>query len=132
MRILQELVGTELRRARGRTMVESFDPATEELIAHAPEADSAVVAECLAAAREAFDLGPWPRMPVGERAQALEAVADAIEERSDELALAETCDTGMTISMTTQGHIPRAVSHFRFFAREAVRTGGDSFFDDAG
>ncbi len=51
------------------------------------EADSAV-----AAARCAFDEGPWPRMGFAERGRLLNRLADLLEEHSDELALADSQD----------------------------------------
>jgi acyl-CoA reductase-like NAD-dependent aldehyde dehydrogenase len=125
--ILQELVGTELRRPNGRTEIQIFNPATEELIARAPEADFEVVMEATIAAREAFDRGPWPQMHGSERAELLEQVAMLLEENLDAFARAETSDTGMTLKMTSQGHLPRAIAHLRYFAGEAVRSAGECF-----
>lgn len=60
------------------------NPATEEEIARAPDAGVADVERAVAAARHAFDEGPWPRMPVGERASLLLRIADGVERRKEE------------------------------------------------
>jgi acyl-CoA reductase-like NAD-dependent aldehyde dehydrogenase len=60
------------------------NPATEEEIARAPDAALADVERAIAAARRAFDEGPWPRTPLAERAAVLHRIADGIERRKDE------------------------------------------------
>src|SRR5262245_47183564 len=59
------------------------NPATEEEIARAPEAAVADVERAVAAARRAFDEGPWSRTRVAERAAVLHRIADGIERRKD-------------------------------------------------
>src|SRR5262249_51650414 len=69
---------------------DSVDPYTQETwatvaLGGAPEADLAV-----AAARTAFDEGPWPRMGFAERGALIHRLADLIMEHVDELAMADT------------------------------------------
>jgi acyl-CoA reductase-like NAD-dependent aldehyde dehydrogenase len=61
------------------------NPATEAEIARAPDAGVADVARAVAAARRAFDEGPWPRTRVAERVAILHRIADGIERRKEEL-----------------------------------------------
>src|ERR1700741_143444 len=61
-------------------------PATEDVFLTVPEAKGADIDRAVAAARTAFDKGPWPRMSPGERAVYLRAIADRINERVDEIA----------------------------------------------
>lgn len=105
--------------------IPSYDPSTEKLLALAPEADAGVVAKAVAAARRAFDDGSWSMAPAGERCAKLQLVADLLEENLDAFAKAESADTGMTLKMTTEGHLPRAISHLRHFAEEAKRIYGE-------
>ncbi len=42
------------------------NPATEEVCAHVPAAKEADIDRAVAAARQAFDSGPWPNLPIGE------------------------------------------------------------------
>ena len=73
-------------------------PTTEEVIAHAAaptreDADAAV-----AAARAAFDRGPWPRMPLAERLRVCERLCDALEARLPQLNRAWTFESGPTLA----------------------------------
>ncbi len=60
------------------------NPATEECFGIAPDADRRDMQRAIAAARRAFDEGPWPRTTPRERARTLEAIADALERRKEE------------------------------------------------
>lgn len=71
-------VGGEWRRPKGSSWLEVVSPATELAIGRAPEADKADVDEAVATAREAFRKGPWPRMTVRERGDALLELASAL------------------------------------------------------
>ena len=106
---------------------EVINPATEEPLARAPISDEAEVDLAVQAARRAFDDGPWPRMSAQERAAALDRVADLLEDYAENLAELEAKDTGMTLRQTESGHIPRAISLFRYFAGEAKRMTGETY-----
>lgn len=67
-------------------VIEVVSPTTEEVIATVPDAQDADMDAAVAAAREAFDTGPWPRMTPAQRADALGRIADEIEARADEFA----------------------------------------------
>ncbi len=60
------------------------NPATEEIFAEAPDGTVADLKRAIAAARRAFDDGPWRRTTAGDRAQILSRIADGIETRKDE------------------------------------------------
>jgi aldehyde dehydrogenase (NAD+) len=59
-------------------------PHTEQVLARAPEATTADVDHAVAAARQAFDRGPWPRLSPQERAAAVGRLADLYEQKLDE------------------------------------------------
>lgn len=69
--------------------------ATEELFETIAEAGPADVDRAVAAARHAFDRGPWPRLSHGERAAHLRAIAAELERDSDANALVWTAETGV-------------------------------------
>ena len=52
--------------------------------------------QAIAAARSAFDTGPWPKTPAAERGKLLGRVADLLERDRSELGRLETTDTGKT------------------------------------
>lgn len=67
-------------------MIRVIAPATEQLYMSVAEAQEADIDRAVAAAREAFDKGPWPRMTPVERATYLRAMAKKLGERIADLA----------------------------------------------
>ncbi|SJM60270.1 5-carboxymethyl-2-hydroxymuconate semialdehyde dehydrogenase [Gulosibacter sp. 10] len=108
---------------------ETFDvlnPSTNENYAVAASGDKADIDLAVAAATEAFDNGPWPTMKPRERARVLNKIADAVEERDQELAEIETWDTGLPITQA-KGQARRAAENFRFFADLIVAQHDNAF-----
>jgi betaine-aldehyde dehydrogenase len=101
------------------------NPATSEVVASVPEASPADVDEAVRRARRAFDRGEWARTAPGERVDALEAIADLIDEHADELARWDCVNTGRPLS-ETRLDIPEAARFFRFFARATVHLRGET------
>ncbi len=101
--------------ADGRTFT-SVDPATGQTYATAAEGGHEDVRRAVAAARRAFDEGPWPRLSTAERRRLLNRLADRIDERADELAVAESRDMGKPIHESRGHDLPRVARNFRFFA----------------
>ena len=62
------------------------------------EVDAAEVDAAVAAARRAFDTGPWPRLTPAERGRVLVRIAELLEERSQLLALTVTLEMGKPIA----------------------------------
>jgi acyl-CoA reductase-like NAD-dependent aldehyde dehydrogenase len=125
-------IGGKFRRAPTPVTFASVDPAAEVRLAEVQIASANDVDDAVTAARRAFDRGEWSRMPTARRSQLLYDVAAVLEAQSAEIAEIETRDTGMPITMTRGGHLPRAAAHFRHFADEAERNMGESYpVDDA-
>jgi len=74
---------------------EIFDSHSEEVAFTVAEAGKADVARAVAAARKAFDTGPWPEMSHAERADYMRAIAEAFQRRSDVFARAWSIETGI-------------------------------------
>ncbi|HEY9844208.1 MAG: aldehyde dehydrogenase [Candidatus Sericytochromatia bacterium] len=108
------LIDGDFRPASGGSWLESLNPATGELLAELPDSDGEDVALAIAAAQKAF--GGWAGLAPEERSALLQRVADGIEQRLDELARAESDDTGKPLKLARSVDIPRAVQNFRFFA----------------
>ena len=72
------------------------NPATEEAIGTAPEATVEDMRRAIAAARRAFDEGPWPRSSRQERARVITAIADGMERRKEELRQMLIAEAGAT------------------------------------
>ena len=90
-------------------------PADGELVATVAEATAADTLAAIAAARAAFDNGPWPGTPERARADVLYRAADAIERDTKEFARAEALDTGKRI-VEAEYDIADVVACFRYYA----------------
>lgn len=98
-------------------------PADGSLVAVVDEAGGKDTAEAIAAARRAFDTGPWPHTPPDERGDLLLRAADLLARDRAALARAESLDTGKRL-VESEYDIDDAVSCFRYFGRlAAVETG---------
>ena len=100
-------------------VLEIISPHTEQVIATFADASVADMDKAVAAARRAFDQGPWPRMTPAERAAILLDMADKIHARLPELAASWTAQVGAPISLTTHS-VGQASTLFRYYA-EMVR-----------
>ncbi|HKE46291.1 MAG TPA: aldehyde dehydrogenase [Steroidobacteraceae bacterium] len=77
-----------------------ISPVTEQVIATYAEASPQDIDRAVAAAREAFDHGPWPRLSAAERGKQLLKLAEIIKGRHAELAAIWTTEVGAPISFT--------------------------------
>ncbi|MGY3565107.1 aldehyde dehydrogenase family protein [Sinomonas sp. RB5] len=100
-------------QATGRNPV--TDPATGEAWGSVPDGSAEDVDAAVAAARRAFDAGPWPRLSPSERAAYLLRIADEIEARAEALAQTNTRENGSPIT-ETRGAAANAAGIFRYFA----------------
>jgi acyl-CoA reductase-like NAD-dependent aldehyde dehydrogenase len=96
--------------------LEVLNPASEDLAAIVREADAAEVDTAVAAARRAFDHGPWAGLSVSKRQEILLRIHDAVAAHIDELSELECRNTGLPIRQLRGFQVPRAATNFRFFA----------------
>src|SRR5262245_35656264 len=82
-----------------RAHIDVRDSATEEVFLSVAEAQVADVDRAVAAARTAFDNGPWPRLTHQERAVWLNKIADAWKKRTDVIADTWTRESGVLHSI---------------------------------
>ncbi len=80
-------------------MLEIVSPTTENVVFRVAEAVDADIDRAVAAARVAFDTGPWPRLSPAQRAEHLRELARLLRTRKDELAAAWTEQVGVIFSM---------------------------------
>ena len=92
------LIGGEWMEAASGKRLDRESPAHGKLVATYAAADAQDAAKAVAAARAAFDKGPWPRMKGVERANILLAVAAGIEVHVETLALQEALESGKPLS----------------------------------
>jgi len=80
--------------------IEVTSPASEEILGTVPAASTEDMDLAVAAARRAFDHGPWPRMPVSDRIAVLQKVRDLLSERKDEFAALITDEMGSPLAQS--------------------------------
>jgi aldehyde dehydrogenase (NAD+) len=106
--------------AQSGATLDSINPATEEPFARVARAGREDTRRAIEAARRAFDDGPWPRWSQADRKKVLNQIADGLEQKSQELAVLETQDSGGTIRKST-GDMAMAVGQLRYFADMAEK-----------
>jgi acyl-CoA reductase-like NAD-dependent aldehyde dehydrogenase len=79
------------------TLIEVFDPSTEQLIGRVPDCDQATIDAAVARARDTFNAGVWRDLPATRRAEVLWRAAGIIKQRAPELAVLEARDNGMSV-----------------------------------
>jgi aldehyde dehydrogenase (NAD+) len=100
-------------------VIEVHSPATGELVGKVPMASEADVNAACAAARKAFDEGPWPHMSPEERGAILTAAVKIMEERADELKFLLAAETGQPPTIVDMMQYGAAMAAFQFFAGAA-------------
>ena len=74
-------IGGEWVQPHGTAVIEVENPAREEIVARVAHADTVDMDRAVAAARAAFDHGPWPSTPPLERMAKLMQMVDELEKR---------------------------------------------------
>ncbi len=118
-------IGGEFTRGDAEATFDIVNPATNEVIARAWQGTTGDVDRAVAAAREAFDHGPWPRMTGKERGEYLRRVADLIRAEKEKFAFLEAVDVGKTFHRTLDYSIPQAIDGYEFHAAQAREIGGE-------
>ncbi|GFY66877.1 2-aminomuconic semialdehyde dehydrogenase [Trichonephila inaurata madagascariensis] len=98
--------------------IDSFNPASGRLLARVPDSDETVVENAVNAAKNAFT--EWSNKDPSERSKLLHRVADILESRLKEFAIAESQDQGKPLWLAQQIEVPRAVLNFRHFANTVL------------
>ena len=111
--------------ADGSTL-ERRSPAHDRLVAVYAQAGVADAQQAIAAARRAFDDGPWPRMKGAERARILRNVADGILARRHHLATLESLENGKPLAQSL-AEIEGAADLWHYAATLARNLHGDSY-----
>ncbi|MDN5600283.1 MAG: aldehyde dehydrogenase [Brachybacterium sp.] len=117
--------GTHVDSLDGDTF-DVLDPVSNQPYLKAASGKPADIDAAVAAAKEAFETGPWPQMQNRERSRILNQIADVVETRGEELAAMECYDTGLPITQAL-GQARRAAENFRFFADLIVAQHDDAF-----
>ncbi|WP_018501867.1 aldehyde dehydrogenase family protein [Parafrankia discariae] len=109
------------RDSDGDGVLEVLNPATEEVIGAVPDGTVTDVDRAVAAARRAFDEGPWPTLSANERATVLLRMADVMERRVDELKELSVREAGSTRALADTLQVSVPLHHFRDMAERVLR-----------
>ncbi|MGW7414180.1 gamma-aminobutyraldehyde dehydrogenase [Streptomyces sp. NPDC054863] len=117
LRRLRNYIAGEFRDAADGRTTEVINPVTGEAYATAPLSGQEDVDAAMAAAAQAFPA--WRDLTPADRQRALLKIADAFEERAEELIAAESENCGKPLGLTRTEEIPPMVDQIRFFAGAA-------------
>ena len=90
-------IGGEFTESHRGAHFPVVDPSTEEILAEVPDADEKDVNRAVAAAKAAFDSGPWPQTTAQERGRILFRLAERVRKESAKLAELESRNSGKPI-----------------------------------
>lgn len=110
----------------GDGIIERIAPGHGVVVSRYPAGNRADAERAIAAARKAFDNGPWPHMTGAERSNILLKAADLIAARADELAFLDCIESGKPISQA-KGELGGAVDIWRYAAALARDLHGESY-----
>jgi len=125
---LANYIDGALAPPRDGRYLDVLEPATGRVLARAPDSGAQDVEAAVRAATDAFP--EWAAMRAPERSKFLLRIAELIDERLEELAAAESADTGKPLSLARALDIPRASANFRFFATAMLHTRSEVYDTD--
>ncbi|KAA9149120.1 aldehyde dehydrogenase family protein [Amycolatopsis acidicola] len=120
----QLLIGGQwVDAASGRTFA-TFDPATGEKITEVAHGAAADVDRAVAAARRAFEDGPWARATPSERQRLIWRIGDLLLERAEQFAQLEALDNGKSVAVAQGVDVAWAADIFHYYAGWATKIEG--------
>lgn len=111
-------IGGEWIKASSAAMFDVIDSSNEKVFLRVAEAQAKDMDSAVAAAREAFDTGPWPSMSHAKRAEYLRAMAAALRKRTDDIGELWPRESGALHSFA-KPYTERAAREFEFYANLA-------------
>jgi phenylacetaldehyde dehydrogenase len=118
------LIDGQWVQAESGQTIDVINPANEEVIAKVASAGKAEVDKAVAAARRAFDQGPWGKMRGAERERLLMKLADLLEANAQSFAEVESLDNGKSAAMAQAVDVAVAVDTIRYMAGWASKIEG--------
>jgi aldehyde dehydrogenase (NAD+) len=119
MRQFRLFIGGEFVDAAHGDTFEAFNPSTGEAVAKVAKGGAEDVDRAVAAARKAFDEGPWPAMKPADRYALMLRVHEKLEERASELAMLESENAGHTARLANLFTVPYAHEFWRYLGELA-------------
>ncbi len=130
MQKLENYIDGHLEAPRSGRYLDNYEPATGRVVSQVPSSDGADLDAAVAAAERAFV--EWRRSAPDERSRVMLTIADRIDANAEELAQAESKDTGKPVSLARALDIPRAAANLRFYAAAATQFASESHSMEGG
>jgi betaine-aldehyde dehydrogenase len=115
-KLLNFVNGQEIQSSSGES-TSLTNPATGEVYAQVPKSNENDIDVAMKAASAAFEV--WGQSTPSERQRALLKIADALENRAEEIVAVESRNTGKPLALTMSEEIPPMIDQIRFFAGAA-------------
>jgi betaine-aldehyde dehydrogenase len=126
VRDYQNLIDGRWVGAADGSTFERISPAHDIVVGRYPKGGLLDLDQAVAAARRAFDEGPWPRIAGVERARVLNRVAEAIRAEADDLAYVEALESGKPIRQA-RDEIISSADLWEYAATLCRHTYGDTY-----
>jgi aldehyde dehydrogenase (NAD+) len=114
-------IGGSWVKPKGGEAYTVINPATEEAIGEVPVGTAADADAAIAAAREAFDKGPWPKKDWRERAVILQQFHDALVARKDEIVQLCVAEAGSIIPVASIMQFDMALDGLQYYIDQIQR-----------
>lgn len=125
MRKILNYIDGELREPVSGQWIDNIEPATGKVYSLIPDSEEAEVEQAVQAAKAAFPI--WSALSIDERSSFLIRIANRIDERAEELALAESTDNGKPLSLAQKVDIPRGSANFRYFGQAITQFHSETY-----
>ncbi|MEU8202899.1 aldehyde dehydrogenase [Streptosporangium sp. NPDC049046] len=109
-------IGGDWVAPAGTGVIDVVSPHTEEVVGRVPDGTPADMDRAVAAARQAFDHGPWPRMTMAERAAVVGRLAEIYAARQGEIAELITLEMGSPITFSQLAQAPQPLGMLQYYA----------------
>ena len=123
---IKNYIAGELVSPISNNYLDNINPATGKVYSYIPDSDERDVQKAVEAAKAAFP--EWSKTGLRRRFRILSRIADMIEQNLEELAKAESQDSGKPVSLAKRVDIPRAHENFRFFATAILHFASESHY----
>jgi aldehyde dehydrogenase (NAD+) len=121
----QNLVDGQWCDAQSGATLDTFNPATGEVIASVCASDRTDVNRAVVAARRALE-GPWSKMSARDRGKCLFRLADLVDKNADALAALEVLNNGKPIFEVKIADVPLVAETFRYYGGWADKVTGET------
>ncbi|XP_076578540.1 mitochondrial 10-formyltetrahydrofolate dehydrogenase [Chaetodon auriga] len=112
----QCFINGQFEDAENGKTYDTINPSDGSVICKVSYASVGDVDRAVAAAKEAYENGPWGRMNPRDRGSLLYKLADLMEEHQEELATIESIDSGAVYTLALKTHVGMSIQTFRYFA----------------